>query len=182
MHKKRFICPYILYCLNTSCMKLILRIHLSDSLENAMCPACNEDKWRVSSCLWFLLSGQHRRSLLMLVLSLVDRCLPHREELAARPEAVGRGVTQLFFCGDDSSGRCLGPMGTVLGGNFALLQRISKGLWCSWPFTWQLSSTPKKLTAWKRYGTGRSSTKGFSSQLPWDLLTEHVLSSLLPGS
>lgn len=90
MHKKRFICPYILYCLNTLCMKPILRIHLSDSLKNASCPACNEDKSRVNSCLWFLLSGEHGSSLLMLVQSLMDRWLPHKEELAACPEAAGR--------------------------------------------------------------------------------------------
>lgn len=181
MRKKRFICPYVFYCLNTLCIKLILRIHFSDSLENASCPTYNEDKWRVSSCLWFLLSGQHGRSLLMLVWSLVDRCLPHKEELAACLEAVGRGVTQLFFCRDDSSGRRLGPMGAAIGGNLALLQGISKGLWCSWPFTWQPSTSSKKLIAWKRYETGWSSSKGLSSQLLRDLLTEHILSSLLPG-
>lgn len=67
----------------------------------------------------------------MLVRSLVDRCLPHKEELAACPEAVGRGVTRLFSCRDDSSVRRLGPMGAVLGANLALLQGINEGLWCS---------------------------------------------------
>lgn len=182
MHQKRFICPHILYCLNTLCMKLILRIHLSDSLENASYPVCNEDKWRVSSCLWFLLSGQHGRSLLMLVWSLMDQCLPQKEGPAACPEPAGRGVMQLFSCRDDSSGRRLGGMGAVFGAKLALLQGINKGLWCSWPFTWQPSSAPKKLIAWKRYETGWSSSKGLSSRLLRDLLTEHILSSLLPGS
>ena len=63
----------------------------------------------------------------MLVWSLVDQCLPHKEELAACPEAVGRGVTQPFS-EDDSSGRRLGPMGAVLGKNLAPQQGISEGV------------------------------------------------------
>jgi len=38
MHRKRFVCPYTLYCLNTLCMKFILSIHSPDSLENAIVP------------------------------------------------------------------------------------------------------------------------------------------------
>lgn len=161
-------------------MKLILRRHFSGSLENASIPVCNEDKWRFTSCLSFLWSVQHGRRLLMLVWSPMDHCLPHKERLAAH----GGKSCNSSSVGMTPLGEGWGARAQCWEGSLSLLQRRSRGFWCSWPFTWQLSSThsPKKLIVWKRYETGLSSSKGLSSRLLQDLLTAHILSSLLPGS
>lgn len=125
-------------------MKLILRSHLSGSLENASITVCNENKWRFTSCLSFLWSVQHDRRLLMLVWSPVHHCLPHEEGLAAQ----GGKSCNSSSVGIIPLGEGRGAWAQYWEGTLSLLQRRSRWLWCSWPFTWQPSSTHslKKLS------------------------------------